>query len=61
MTGIEFYCKKREKQDLVFRARLCYNTSPLTRWSSGVVVNMSPCHGEDRGFESHLDRQNIFL
>ena len=26
------------------------------RWSSGVVVNMPPCHGGDRGFESHLDR-----
>ena len=25
-------------------------------WSSGVVVNMLPCHGGDRGFESHLDR-----
>ena len=25
-------------------------------WSSGVVVNMPPCHGGDRGFESHLDR-----
>lgn len=24
--------------------------------SSGVVVNMPPCHGGDRGFESHLDR-----
>ena len=23
---------------------------------SGVVVNMPPCHGGDRGFESHLDR-----
>ena len=27
--------------------------------SSGVVVNMPPCHGGDRGFESHLDRQLI--
>ena len=27
--------------------------------SSGVVVNMPPCHGGDRGFESHLDRHLI--
>ena len=27
-------------------------------WSSGVVVNMPPCHGGDRGFESHLDRHS---
>ena len=27
-------------------------------WSSGVVVNMPPCHGGDRGFESHLDRHH---
>ena len=26
------------------------------RWTSGVVVNMSPCHGEDRGFDPHLVR-----
>ncbi len=24
---------------------------------SGVAVNMSPCHGEDRGFDSRLIRQ----
>ena len=36
---------------------LCYNKQAVDkRWSSGVVVNMPPCHGGDRGFESHLDR-----
>ena len=27
-----------------------------TGWTSGVAVNMSPCHGEDRGFDSRLVR-----
>ena len=33
----------------------------LTR-SRGVAVIMSPCHGEDRGFESRRDRakRNMF-
>ena len=26
------------------------------RWTSGVAVNMSPCHGEDRGFDPRLVR-----
>ena len=26
------------------------------KWSRGVVVNMSPCHGEDRGFDPRRDR-----
>ena len=30
------------------------------KWSVGVVVNMPPCHGGDRGFESHTDR-HFFL
>ena len=39
---------------------LCYNKQAVDkRWSSGVVVNMPPCHGGDRGVESHLDRQLI--
>ena len=28
----------------------------LKNWSSGVVVNMPPCHGGDRGFDPRLDR-----
>ena len=39
------------------------NLPPATKfiiWSSGVVVNMPPCHGGDRGFESLLDR-HFFL
>ena len=31
------------------------NPSPATR-SCGVVVNMSPCHGEDREFDPRQDR-----
>ncbi len=31
----------------------------VNRWNSGVAVNMSPCHGEDRGFDSRLFRQQI--
>ncbi len=27
----------------------------------GVAVNMSPCHGEDRGFDSHMVRHFIKL
>ena len=26
----------------------------------GVAVNMSPCHGEDRGFDSRQIRQRFF-
>lgn len=26
-------------------------------WTSGVAINMSPCHGEDREFNSRLVRQ----
>lgn len=37
---------------------LCYNKQAVDkRWSSGVVVNMPPCHGGDRGFKSHMDRR----
>ena len=28
-------------------------------WTSGVAVNMSPCHGEDRGFDSRQIRQRF--
>ncbi len=28
-------------------------------WTSGVAVNMSPCHGEDRGFDPRLVRQEF--
>jgi hypothetical protein len=31
------------------------NPFPATRFC-GVVVNMSPCHGEDRGFDPRQDR-----
>ncbi len=37
-------------------ARVRISPSPPYLRSSGVVVNMPPCHGGDRGFESHLDR-----
>ena len=30
-------------------------------WTSGVAVNMSPCHGEDRGFDSRLVRQSFIF
>ena len=32
------------------------NPFPATKWSCGVAVNMSPCHGEDRGFDPRQDR-----
>ena len=35
--------------------RLKYN---LASWARGVAVNMSPCHGEDRRFESDRARNN---
>ena len=31
-------------------------SSPYQMWSGGVVVNMPPCHGGDRGFKSRPDR-----
>ena len=30
-------------------------SSPYQRWSRGVAVNMPPCHGGDRGFDSRPD------
>ena len=36
-------------------------TGTQGKWSSGVVVNMPPCHGGDRGFESHLDRHLRYI
>ena len=29
----------------------------IRRWTCGVAVNMSPCHGEDREFDSRQVRQ----
>ena len=31
-------------------------TGTQGKWSSGVVVNMPPCHGGDREFKSRPDR-----
>lgn len=62
---------KNQKNLKKFQKRGCQNFKPMVLytsakeirrerktkwWSSGVVVNMPPCHGGDRGFESHLDR-----
>ncbi len=41
------------------RILFLYDNSKL--WTSGVAVNMSPCHGEDRGFDSRLVRQNLII
>ena len=30
-------------------------------WARGVVVNMSPCHGEDRRFESDRARKVRYI
>ena len=35
------------------------NPSSATIWSHGVVVNMSVCHTEDRGFKSRWDRHFV--
>lgn len=32
--------------------------SPSLSWARGVVVNISACHVEDRGFEPRRARQN---
>ena len=37
-------------------AAIAYNSN--SSGPRGVVVNMSPCHGEDRRFESDRGRQN---
>ena len=42
-------------RSLELRTQSSLVTKNKTR-SSGVVVNMPPCHGGDRGFESLLDR-----
>ena len=34
------------------------NIKAQLHWTSGVAVNMSPCHGEDRGFDSLLVRHD---
>ena len=44
----------------MFHSLLQYISSAKDKWSSGVVVNMPPCHGGDRGFESHLDRHYYY-
>ena len=38
---------------------ICFidNNNAVSNWTIGVAVNMSPCHGEDRGFDSHMVRQ----
>ena len=43
------------KKTLAFFLRISDNNKAM-RWTSGVAVNMSPCHGEDRGFDSRLVR-----
>ena len=32
------------------------NTAAMQQWIIGVAVNMSPCHGEDHGFDSRMIR-----
>ena len=34
-------------------------SSPYLKWSRGVAVNMPPCHGGDRGFDSRPDRHSF--
>ena len=36
------------------------NIKALLNWTIGVAVNMSPCHGEDHGFDSRMTRQHFF-
>ena len=37
------------------------NIKALVSRTCGVAVNMSPCHGEDRGFDSRQVRQALFI
>ena len=36
------------------------NIKALRIRTIGVAVNMSPCHGEDHGFDSRMVRQALF-
>ena len=36
------------------------NNKALRIRTIGVAVNMSPCHGEDHGFDSRMVRQALF-
>ena len=36
------------------------NIKALLNWTIGVAVNMSPCHGEDHGFDSRMVRQRFY-
>ena len=40
--------------------RTRYLLIQFQRWARGVAVNMSPCHGEDRRFESDRARSSFF-
>ncbi len=39
-----------------FVAFINNNTAATQLWIIGVAVNMSPCHGEDHGFDSRMIR-----
>ncbi len=46
---------------LAFLLQFNDNIKALATRTCGVAVNMSPCHGEDRGFDSRQVRQALFI
>ena len=38
------------------RVQIPPSSPKYLKWSGGVAVNMPPCHGGDRGFDSRPDR-----
>ena len=45
---------------IIINLDIIIKASPEKLWTSGVAVNMPPCHGGDREFDSRLVRHQIY-
>ena len=51
----------RYKKSIAFIYIFYNNIKARYKRIIGVAVNMSPCHGEDHGFDSRMIRQRFLL